>query len=212
MQRKVLANYIRISSEDRDLRTNALKNESNSVTNQRALLENYRDSHVDLREYDTVEFVDDGYSGVSFQRPQFEAMMRQVMAHQIHCVMVKDLSRFGREFIEVCGYIELVLPKVGTRFISVNDGFDTNDYLGTTGGLDLAIRNLMNAMYSQDISNKVKSAIETRSRHLDVSKDLGATERKLSQCRARKRELYEDHREGRLERDRLCLCSKRPTA
>jgi DNA invertase Pin-like site-specific DNA recombinase len=69
MQKKVLAKYIRISTEDKDLRTNQLKNESNSVTNQRNLLQDFCDAQTDLREYEVVEFVDDGYSGTSFDRP-----------------------------------------------------------------------------------------------------------------------------------------------
>lgn len=85
-------------------------------------------------------------------------MMEQIRRREINCVVVKDLSRLGR------AYLELILPLFGTRFISVNDNFDSNDYIGTTGGLELALRNLINSLYSRDLSVKIRSANKTRSR------------------------------------------------
>ena len=74
----------------------------------------------------------------------------------------EDLSRFGRNFLEMGNYLELILPLYGVRFISINDAFDSDDYLGVTGGLELALRNLINNMYSRDLSTKVRSAFRTR--------------------------------------------------
>lgn len=163
--KKRLALYIRLSVEDGDLKASATKTESNSVSNQRKLLMAYLQSHKELlEEYDIVEFCDDGYSGTNFNRPRFQDMMALVREKQIHCIIVKDLSRFGREYLEVGAYLELILPLFGTRFISVNEGFDSNNYIGTTGGLDLALHNLINGLYSQDLSLKVRSAYKTRSR------------------------------------------------
>lgn len=163
--KKRLALYIRLSIEDGDLKGSTTKTESNSVSNQRKLLMAYLQSHKELlEEYDIVEFCDDGYSGTNFNRPRFQDMMELVRSRQIHCIIVKDLSRFGREYLEVGAYLELILPLFGTRFISVNEGFDSNNYLGTTGGLDLALHNLINGLYSQDLSIKVRSAYKTRSR------------------------------------------------
>lgn len=164
MSDKVLAFYIRLSMEDGDLKTNADKHESNSVGNQRKLLSDYYKSHEELQQYDVIEFCDDGYSGTNFNRPNFIRMMELVKLGQIHCIMVKDLSRFGREYLEVGAYLEMILPLFGTRFISANDSFDSNDYIGTTGGMELALRNLINGMYSKDLSVKVRSAIKTRNR------------------------------------------------
>ena len=164
LYKKTLALYIRLSIEDGDLKKSVDKTESNSVSNQRKLLLDYYRSHPELNEYELVEFCDDGYSGTNFERPQFQEMMQQVKRGQIHCIMVKDLSRFGREYLEVGAYLELILPLFGTRFISVNDAFDTNRYVGTTGGMELALRNLINGMYSRDLSVKVRSAIKTRNR------------------------------------------------
>lgn len=162
MRDKVLAFYIRLSSEDKDIRTNALKNESNSVFNQRLLLHDYYNAHEDLLEYRVIEFCDDGITGTHFERPKFDELIEMARNQEIHCIMVKDLSRFGRNFLEMGNYLELILPLYGVRFISVNDAFDSDDYLGVTGGLELALRNLINNMYSRDLSTKVRSAFRTR--------------------------------------------------
>ena len=163
MRCKVIATYIRLSVEDGDL-TGGSKVESNSVVNQRMLLSEFIQSREDLKGCRVVEFCDDGYTGTNFERPGFQEMMVQVKLKQIDCIVVKDLSRFGREYLDVSSYLELILPVFDIRFISVNDGFDSNDYVGTTGGMELAFRNLINGMYSRDISMKVKSARKTRER------------------------------------------------
>lgn len=160
---KKIAFYIRLSIEDVDLKSSA-KTESNSVANQRKLLQDYYNSHPELKEYEVVEFCDDGYTGTNFNRPRFQEMMDCIKHHEIQCIMVKDLSRFGRDYLEVGSYLELILPVFGTRFISVNDNYDSNNYIGTTGGIELNFRNLINGMYSKDLSVKVRSAIRTRNR------------------------------------------------
>ena len=161
--KKKLAFYIRLSLEDFDLKSSN-KTESNSVTNQRKLLRDYYDSHPELKKYEIIEFCDDGYTGTNFDRPRFMKMMELARQKEIHAIIVKDLSRFGRDYLEVGAYLELILPLFGTRFISVNDNFDSNNYIGTTGGLELALRNLINGLYSKDLSVKIKSANKTRSR------------------------------------------------
>ena len=163
LSKKVLALYIRLSSEDLDVGKSE-KTESNSVANQRKLLLDYLQSHADLKEYEVVEYCDDGFTGTNFERPRFTEMMQLVRNRRINAIMVKDLSRFGRDYLEVGAYLELILPLFGTRFISVNDGFDSNDYIGTTGGVELALRNLINGLYSKDLSTKIKSANRTRNR------------------------------------------------
>ena len=114
---KTLAFYIRLSAEDADLKSSG-KAESNSVTNQRKLLRDYYEQHTELCEYEVVEFCDDGYTGTNFDRPQFMLMMEQIRRREIQAIMVKDLSRFGRDYLEVGAYLELILPLFGTRFIS----------------------------------------------------------------------------------------------
>ena len=160
---KMLAFYIRLSAEDADLKSSE-KAESNSVTNQRKLLRDYYEQHTELCEYEVVEFCDDGYTGTNFDRPQFMLMMEQIRRREIQAIIVKDLSRFGRDYLEVGAYLELILPLFGTRFISENDNFDSDNFIVTTGGLELALRNLINGLYSRDLSVKVRSANKTRSR------------------------------------------------
>lgn len=163
---KNLAFYIRLSSEDDDLKSSD-KLESNSITNQRKLLADYYHTHPELHMYNIVEFCDDGFSGTNFDRPRFMDMMHLVQQRKITAIIVKDLSRFGRDFLEVGAYLELVLPLYGTRFISVNDNFDSDNFVGTTGGVEMALRNLINGMYSKDLSVKIRSANRTRNHRGD---------------------------------------------
>lgn len=163
MRKRMIAMYIRLSLEDGDVDVGS-KTESNSVGNQRMLLKDFLRNREEFQNDEILEFCDDGYTGTNFNRPAFQRMMEMVKLKQVDCIIVKDLSRFGREYLDVSSYLELILPVFGTRFISVNDFFDSNDYIGTTGGMELAFRNLINAMYSKDISMKVKTARKTRAR------------------------------------------------
>lgn len=161
MQSKFLAIYIRLSVEDGDL-DGKDKMESNSITNQKKMLSEFCKSRPDLSVYESIMFVDDGFSGTNFDRPQFQKMLEMAKQGSIACIVVKDLSRFGREHLDVSSYLERIFPLLKIRFISVNDHFDSNDYVGTTAGMDIALRNIVNGMYSRDISVKVKSALRTR--------------------------------------------------
>lgn len=163
MPEKTLAMYIRLSVEDGDLRSSTDKSESNSVTNQRKILQSYIEQTHDLLSYRITEFCDDGYSGTSFERPNFKRMMELVRRGDLHCIIVKDLSRFGREYLEVGAYLELILPLFGTRFISVGDAFDSNDYIGTTGGMELALRNLVNERYTGKMISGTRETVGIRS-------------------------------------------------
>lgn len=155
-----IAIYLRLSLEDDDL--NVQKRESNSITSQRLLLQNYIATHDEWKSHSVVEFCDDGYTGTNFDRPQFQAMIQQAKDGNIQCIMVKDLSRFGRNYLEVGDYLEHIFPFLGLRFLAINDGYDSNDYSGTTSGLDVAFRNLLHQKYSQDLSEKVKSAMHMK--------------------------------------------------
>lgn len=154
--KKILAEYIRLSQEDEN------QGESNSIRNQRELLNAFVESSPDLSQYEVVEFCDDGYSGTNFDRPGVKSLLDEVRAGNIQCIIVKDLSRFGRNYIDIGDYLEQIFPFLGVRFISVNDHFDSNDFDGTTGGLDVGFRNLIYSLYSKDLSQKVRSAKKTR--------------------------------------------------
>lgn len=159
---KNIATYYRISDEDIDLKTRSSKDESNSITSQRAMVQAFLSHCKDLASLPVLEFFDDGCTGTNFDRPQFQAMLRQIKSGTISCVIVKDLSRFGRDYLAVGDYLDHIFPFLGVRFISLNDGYDSADYVGQTSGMDMAFRNLIYDSYSKDLSKKVKSAMFLR--------------------------------------------------
>ena len=145
------AGYLRLSREDGD------KAESDSIANQRKLLEQYLSSHPELH---LIEFYqDDGYTGTNFDRPAFRKMEADLESGKVNCVLVKDLSRFGRDYIEMGRYLERVFPTQGVRFIAVNDHVDSQQ-----GSYDmlLPMKNIFNTQYARDISDKVRSAIHAK--------------------------------------------------
>ena len=152
--------YLRLSLADGDLGKNN-KDESNSIENQRTLLVNFLQDRDDLAD-EYIEYVDDGYTGTNFERPEFKRMIEDAKTGKIDTIIVKDFSRFGRDYIGVGDYLEQILPILGIRFISVNNNYDSNDYLGKTMGMDMAIHNLVNNLYSKDISKKIKSALRVK--------------------------------------------------
>ncbi|MBD5526562.1 MAG: recombinase family protein [Lachnospiraceae bacterium] len=152
-----VALYMRLSREDDDV-----KDESNSISNQRKLLLGFLKKKQELADSPTVQYVDDGYSGTGFERPGFVEMMDGVKKGKIQCVIVKDFSRFGRDYIELGNYIEHIFPFMQVRFIAVNDGYDSKEYRGKTPDIDVPFRNLAYSLYSQDISDKIKSSLEVR--------------------------------------------------
>ena len=115
-----LAYYIRLSLADGDLGT--FKDESNSVKNQRDLILKYIDTHPEFSGWNIHEFVDDGYTGTNDERPDFQRLMELTRQGQIQCIIVKDLSRFARNYIITGDYLEQVFPFLGVRFIAINDG------------------------------------------------------------------------------------------
>ncbi|MEY8484606.1 recombinase family protein [Lachnospiraceae bacterium 48-21] len=154
MSERYLAKYIRISEDDEDVGEE--KKESNSIVNQRKLLDSYIGSHRELSKYPVKEFVDEGISGVNFHRPGVQRMLMEVRQGKIFCIVVKDLSRFGRNYIEVGDYIEQIFPFLDVRFIAVSDHFDSSC---NPVGLDIGFKNLIHDLYSRDLSKKVKSAM-----------------------------------------------------
>ncbi len=155
-----VAMYLRLSSEDEDLRKSG-KYESESISNQRGLLQNYiRNSH-DFTGWDISEFCDDGFSGKNFERPHFKEMMEQIKQGQIQCIVVKDISRFGRDYLVVGNYISRVFPFMGVRFISVNDNFDSSRPQDIDS-LDTSFKTLIYDLYSRELSGKVKAAKKMR--------------------------------------------------
>ena len=153
---KYLAYYLRLSLDDGTI------NDSNSIANQRQFIKEYIYSSDEFFEAQTLEFVDDGYTGTNFDRPGITQLLEAVKKGEIKCIIVKDFSRFGRNFLEVSKYIEQLFPYIGVRFIAINDNYDSINHKGATTEIDVPIRNMINEMYSRDISQKVKSAKQTK--------------------------------------------------
>ena len=159
---KALALYLRLSQEDIDIRRNAAKDESNSISAQRSLITRHIDETPDLCNLPRLEFCDDGFSGTNFSRPDFQRMIELTKQGEIGCIIVKDLSRFGRDYLEVGDYLEHIFPFLGIRFISVNDHYDSSAHDGKTVGMDITFRNLIYDYYSKDLSSKVKTAMRSK--------------------------------------------------
>lgn len=133
---------------------------SDSLENQRRLAHEFVSRHPDLNI--VREYVDDGKTGTDFSRPAFSRMMADLKAGLINCVIVKDLSRFGREYIEAGNYIEKVFPFLGVRFISIVDRYDSADENCDRELLLISLKNLMHEMYAKDISKKVGSTFRMK--------------------------------------------------
>ncbi len=136
-----IAKYIRLSLADEE--TGTSKKESDSIVGQRMSIELFLSQQQEFANSVQLEFVDDGFTATNGNRPAFMRMMEGVRSGQIQMIVVRDFSRFFRDYIEAGNYLECVFPFLGVRFISINDHYDSNDYKGTTGGLEMAIRNII---------------------------------------------------------------------
>ena len=148
--------YLRLSMADGDLEEKD-KKESNSIENQRLLLQNYIMENPDLYG-DVIEYVDDGFTGTNFNRPAFQQMIIDAKNGLIQVILVKDLSRLGRNYIEMGDYLDQIFPRLGVRVIAVSSRYDSDEHLGDVSGMDAAITNFVNAMYSRDLSLRIKTA------------------------------------------------------
>ncbi len=151
-----IALYIRLSLADED--TGFSKVESDSITNQRMCLHDYLDKQTQLANIERLEFCDDGFTATNGNRPSFTKMLELVQEGKIKTIIVRDFSRFFRDYIEAGNYLECVFPFLGVRFISINDNYDSDDYKGSTGGLEMVMRNIIYASYSKDLSVKTTTA------------------------------------------------------
>ncbi len=155
MERYQIAIYIRLSKED-----DKEKCESNSITMQRILLQRYVAEN--FSDYDFLEFCDDGYTGTNFERPGMQKMLELVRDSKINCIVVKDFSRFARDYIELGSYLEQIFPFMGVRVISVNDNYDSKNYQRSIADIDVNFKNLLYDLYSKDLSQKVRSSLAVR--------------------------------------------------
>ena len=140
--------------------TGLLKSESNSIGNQRELIRAFIHEQQDIELYDI--YVDDGFSGSNFDRPEFKRMISDIEAGKVNCVIVKDLSRFGRDYIESGRYIQKIFPALSVRFIALTDHYDSFQADVSESGIVLPVKNFINDSYCRDISTKVKSQFEVK--------------------------------------------------
>ena len=154
--------YVRLSKEDGDISSSA-KLESNSISNQKALILDFLKDKKDI-EVVSVR-VDDGYSGSNFDRPAFQAMLEDIRRGIVDCVVVKDLSRFGREYIDSGKYIERLFPALGVRFIAINDNYDSLKGKNQADEIIIPFKNLINDAYCRDISIKIRSQLDVKRRN-----------------------------------------------
>ncbi len=142
--------YLRISKEEAGYNT-----ESNSISGQRLIINQYIDKHPELEITD--EWCDDGYSGINFDRPGVQSAIKAAVDGEIDCLIVKDLSRFGRDYIKTGRYIQHIFPRINIRFIAVCDNYDSEVSSFTDDALMMPVLNIVNDAYCRDISQKVKA-------------------------------------------------------
>lgn len=146
--------YLRLSKEDYNK-----CQESESIGNQRKYLTAYIQNHKELKGMYVEEYVDDGYSGGNFQRPSFQRMLEDVKERKIHCIIVKDLSRFSRDYIETGNFLENIFPFLGIRFIAINDHYDSA--IQNINGMELntQFKTLLYELYIRDLSERIKKTV-----------------------------------------------------
>ncbi len=146
--------YIRLSQDDKE------KSISNSVINQQNMLKEFAEKDEEFKIVDC--YIDDGYTGTNFNRPGFIRMMEDMKMGRINCIIVKDLSRFGREHIDVDNYLERIFPLLNVRFISVMQHLDSYKNPAKMNSIEIPFLNLINEEYARDISRKTKASLESK--------------------------------------------------
>lgn len=155
--------YLRLSRSDdiaQEDNSGSAGLQSNSIENQREYIEEFVRDKPGLQIMDF--YIDDGFSGVNFDRPAFRRLLQDIRGNHINCVIVKDLSRFGRNYIEAGKYIERLFPLLGVRFIAINDNYDSFDDTAASNNIIIPFKNLINDAYCRDISIKIRSHLEVK--------------------------------------------------
>lgn len=172
MREPILAMYLRSSVEQNAESRNANNpDESDTISIQRKLLYGEIKSRA-LTKYRVIEYVDDGHTGINFERPAFQRMIQDAKHGMVQALIVKVFSRMDRDYIGTGDYMEQFFPAMGIRVISVNDNWDSEEHLGETLELDASFRTLLNDMYSRDlykINIHEKNYLNTHSNNLSLS-------------------------------------------
>ncbi len=163
--------YCRLSRDDKVFGKNSDKAESNSIVGQKAYCKEFVSKNKDM-ELVCEPFVDDGYSGVNFDRPNFIKMFVEIQKGNIDCVVVRDLSRFARDYIDAGRYLEKIFPSLGVRFIAINDNYDSQTSNHSSDSFIIPFKNLINDAYCKDISVKIRSSLETKRKKGELTSAL----------------------------------------
>lgn len=162
MAKNIVALYMRLSHKDAEI---SEPDESHSITNQRGILREFIKKNKEflqsvskLDSFEVKEFVDDGYSGTNFERPAVKGLLDFARKGQVYCILVKDISRFGRNYIEVGSYLEEIFPSIGVRFISINDAYDSEKQSHSMPGIDMSFKGIIHDYYCKELSKKTKLA------------------------------------------------------
>lgn len=147
--------YVRLSIEN-----SGKDDDGDSIENQTSICKEYVEEHPDLKLYDIYE--DNGKKGTNFDRPEFNRLMDDIRAGKVKCVLVKDLSRFGRDYIKAGEYLEKIFPFLRVRFISITDGYDSLTAGDAEGALMIPLKNMINDVYAKDISRKIITSFRAR--------------------------------------------------
>lgn len=150
-----LAYYIRLSEADEE--TGKIKDESESISNQRALILKYISDQSEFEGWTIREYVDDGFSGANDNRPAFQRMLERIHEGSIQCIIVKDLSRFARNYILLGEYMEHIFPLLGVRFIAINDGYDSKTTTSAADSMSVVLKSVLNAYYCKELSHKIRA-------------------------------------------------------
>ena len=152
-----IAIYMRISFSERDRQ----KQTEETINSQRNIIKHFIFNDQELKKANIEEFIDEGYSGSTTSRPGLDMLLKKVREQEINCIIVKDMSRFMRNYIEMGDYLENIFPFMGVRFIAINDGYDSDKEGHNGTELDIQFKNLLNDYYSRDISEKMSTALYT---------------------------------------------------
>lgn len=136
------------------------QDEGDSIENQLSICSRFVDERPELKLEDT--YVDNGRKGTTFERPEFNRMMEDIKAGKINCIVVKDLSRFGRDYLEAGEYLEKIFPFLGVRFIAVTDGYDSLHSSTDERTMTIPLKNMINELYAKDLSQKICTSIHAR--------------------------------------------------
>ena len=150
-----VAIYLRISVLEKE----SLSHTDDTINSQRNIIKSFIFSDPELKKANIEEFIDEGYSGSTTSRPGLDKLLLKVKQGKINCIIVKDMSRFMRNYIEMGDYLENIFPFMGVRFIAINDGYDSSNEVQNGTELDIQFKNLLNDYYSRDISEKMTTAL-----------------------------------------------------